>query len=39
MLFQEKFEDTKGAIRTGKSKKHRQYKDKAKKDNNENNVS
>jgi hypothetical protein len=32
MLFQEQFEDTKGAIRTGKSKTDRQYKDKAKKD-------
>ena len=30
MLFQEKFEDTKGAIRTGKSKKDGQYKDKTK---------
>ena len=39
MIFQEKLEDTKGAIRTGKSKKDRQFKDKTKKDKSENIVS
>jgi hypothetical protein len=39
MLFQEQFEDTKGATRTGKSKMDRQYKDKAKKDKSADNVS